>query len=40
VYDIFVKHKIIGYFRYVNDILIIYNEKHTDINLTLHDFNT
>jgi len=30
--DILIKYNVIGYFRYVDDILIIYNEKSTDIN--------
>jgi hypothetical protein len=33
------KHNIIGYYRYVDDILIVYNKKHTNINNTLIDFN-
>jgi hypothetical protein len=34
------KHKIAGYFRYVDDILIIYDSSHTDINSKQNDFNT
>jgi len=34
------KHKVVGYFRYVDDILIIYNEKSTNINNMLFEFNT
>jgi hypothetical protein len=33
------KHHILDYHRYVDDILIIYNENHTNINDTLADFN-
>jgi nucleoside-specific outer membrane channel protein Tsx len=33
------KHNIIDYYRYVDDILMVYNEKHTNINSTLNDFN-
>jgi hypothetical protein len=39
IYDILLKHTIIGYFRYVDDILLIYNDQLTDIKLTLHEFN-
>jgi hypothetical protein len=31
--------QIIAYFRYVDDILIIYDNKNTDINQTLNEFN-
>jgi hypothetical protein len=34
------KHNIIDYYRYVDDILIIYNEDNTDIDHTLKDFNS
>ena len=37
--DIFIKHKVLGYFRYVYDILIIYKEDHTDIHHVLDLFN-
>jgi hypothetical protein len=33
------KHKITGYFRYVDDILIIYDSNHSNILDILHDFN-
>jgi hypothetical protein len=33
------KHKIVDYHRYVDDILIVYNEKNTNINDTLTDLN-
>jgi hypothetical protein len=34
------KHKIINYFRYVDDILLIFDPDHTDIQIILTDFNT
>jgi hypothetical protein len=34
------KHKIINYFRYVDDILIIYDSNHSDIQAILADINT
>jgi hypothetical protein len=36
---ILTENKILGYFRYVDDILIVYNEKDTDIDLLLDQFN-
>lgn len=33
------KFKILGYFRYADDILIIYNEKNTNIERVLFSFN-
>jgi hypothetical protein len=33
VYDILLKHKIIVYFIYENDVLLVYSEEYTDINL-------
>ena len=33
------KHKIIEYFRYVDDILLIFYSNHTDIHAILTDFN-
>jgi hypothetical protein len=33
------KRRILDYYRYIDDILIIYNENYTDINNTLADFN-
>jgi hypothetical protein len=32
------KHHILDYYRYVDEILIIYHENYTDINDTLNDF--
>ena len=34
------KHKIINYFRYVEDILIIFDPNHSIIQAILADFNT
>jgi hypothetical protein len=39
IYQILKKHQIIDYYRYVDDILIIYNEQHTNIHDTLEEFN-
>jgi hypothetical protein len=33
------KHHLLDYYRYVDDILIIYNENYTNINDTLADSN-
>ena len=33
------KHKIAAYFRYVDDILLIYDSLHTNINCIQDDFN-
>ena len=37
--DILIRHTVLGYFRYVNDILIIYKEHHTDIHHVFNPFN-
>ena len=39
IYDILTNHNIECYFRYVDDILIIYNESKTDIDYILDCFN-
>ena len=39
ILDILLKYHIIGYFRYVDDILIVYNNEMTDIKEVLHSFN-
>jgi hypothetical protein len=39
LYPILKKHQIIGYFRYLDDILIIYNRKKTNIDETLTEFS-
>jgi hypothetical protein len=33
------KHKIINYFRYVDDILVVFGSNHTGIQTILNDFN-
>jgi hypothetical protein len=33
IQNIVIKHKLLGYFRYVDDILILYNKKLTNIDL-------
>jgi hypothetical protein len=40
IINILQKHNIIDYYRYVDDILIIYNEDNTNIDNTLIEFNT
>jgi hypothetical protein len=39
IYDILIKQHIIAYFRYVDDILIVYDSKKTNIDDTINDFN-
>jgi hypothetical protein len=39
IYPMLLKHKIIGYFRYVDDILLIYNQNKTNIEEILTEFN-
>jgi hypothetical protein len=39
IYPILLRHKIIGYFRYVDDILLIYNPNKTNIQEMLAEFN-
>jgi hypothetical protein len=39
IHDVLMKHKIAGYFRYADDVLLIYNEELTHVNLTLQEFN-
>jgi hypothetical protein len=39
IINILQKHHIISYHRYVDDILIIYNENCTNIHNTLQEFN-
>lgn len=34
------KYKILGYFRYVDDIIVIYNEESTNISDMLSELNT
>jgi hypothetical protein len=40
IIQILQKHHILDYYRYVDDILIIYNENYTNILDTLNDFNS
>jgi hypothetical protein len=39
IHHILNTQQIIAYFRYVDDILIIYDNKNTDIKQTLNEFN-
>jgi hypothetical protein len=39
LYSILMKYQIIGYCRYVNDIILIYNQKKTNMDKILTDFN-
>jgi hypothetical protein len=39
IVNLLISHNVIGYFRYVDDILIIYNEDITNIDSLLHQFN-
>ena len=39
IYDILLNYNIVGYIRYVDDLLIIYNERKTDIEELLYRFN-
>jgi hypothetical protein len=40
ILKLLIKHKIISYHRYVDDILLVYNTQYTNIDNTLNDFNT
>jgi hypothetical protein len=40
IYDILIQNNIRGYFRYVDDILLIYDVELTDIHTVLNQFNT
>jgi hypothetical protein len=39
MYPILRKQQIVEYFRYVDDILIIYDQSKTNIDYTLQEFN-
>jgi len=39
IFGILVKHRIIGYFRYVNDILLVFQNNVTNIQEVLNTFN-
>jgi hypothetical protein len=34
------KHKLVNYFRYVDDVLLIFDTQHTDMHAVLDDFNS
>jgi hypothetical protein len=38
--ELLLKHKVEGYFRYVDDILVMYKEDQTNIHNVLYDFNS
>jgi hypothetical protein len=39
IYDVLLRNQILGYFRYGDDILIVYNHDKTNINEVLNGFN-
>ena len=39
IYNLLLHHNIVGYFRYVDDILVVYNEDTTNIDSLLLQFN-
>jgi len=39
IHELLKKHRIEGYFWYVDDILVIYNDDNTNIYNVLEDFN-
>jgi hypothetical protein len=39
IVNLLINHKVVGYFRYVDDILIVYNEDITNIDSLLHQFS-
>src|SRR5215475_5775315 len=39
IYDVLLRNQILGYFRYVDDILIVYSHDKTNINEVLKNFN-
>ena len=40
IYDILLRHQIKGYFRYVDDIMIVYDNNNTDIHKVLEQSNS
>jgi len=38
-YELLIKHKVEGYFRYVDDIRVMYKDDKTNIHRVLEDFN-
>jgi DNA integrity scanning protein DisA with diadenylate cyclase activity len=39
IFDTLLQHKITGYYRYVYNIILIYDTRHTDIHEVLNQFN-
>jgi hypothetical protein len=39
LHTILIKNKVLGYFRYIDDILIVYNDADTDVDVLLDLFN-
>jgi hypothetical protein len=39
IYDVLLCNQILGYFRYVDEVLIVYNHDKTNINEVLNSFN-
>jgi len=39
IYELLIRHKVEGYFRYVNDILVMYKEGNTNIHRLLEEFS-
>jgi len=39
IYELLIKHKVGGYFRYVDDILVMYKDDKTNVPRMLEDFN-
>jgi len=39
IYNLLLNYSVVGYFRYVDDVLIFYNEDITNIDILLHQFN-
>jgi hypothetical protein len=39
IFDILIRQKIIGYYRYLDDILLVYDTRLTEIEQVLHHFN-
>src|SRR5215510_7637846 len=39
IYDVLLRNQILGYFRYLDDILIVYSHDKTNINEVLKNFN-
>jgi hypothetical protein len=39
IYNLLLNHNVVGCFRYVDDILVVYNEDISNIDNLLHQFN-